>query len=437
MIFSIRTLKDRCDNVRIFGAGKRGKKLLDILDFYGMKDMVECFVVSSMGQNSSDIEGIPVREAKELKNDDKTLTVISIADKNEVHKVIDSLLDLDYAPFDKIHDKAFEEVELDYAKVYFRECESRAELKILLGEERGFCHVAISTDNRTSEYLWRYYYLMYPEIAHDKSELFPKEKLLEAFEESYGKYRILYDEVRPYIQESNVKCNSKVKLFMARYVGDRYPIKYEIPDYITPIQVGAALTDERIYDTTDDTGENISSMNRDYSECTALYWMWKNASDADYVGLCHYTRHFKINEEELALLGEANIDIVVTTPMFSGGTIKDFFVPRYLNEHDWNLMEDAIIAHFPEYEETLSEYREAFCYPGANLSIMRRGIFDEYASFCFSVMQDVTDYYKNRGIIREDRYAGYLMENLTALFVMHNRNKYKICFADFNYTKYM
>ena len=437
MIFSIKALKDRCDNIRIFGAGKRGKKLLDILDFYGMKDKVECFAVSSMNQNVSDIDGVPVKEIKNLKNDNKTLTVISIADKNEVHNVIDFLLDVDYVPFDKIHDKAFEEVELDYAKEYFRECEPRAELKVLPGEERGFCHVTISTDDNLNEYLWRYYYLMYPEIAHDKTELFPKGKLIESFEESYGRYRILKEELQPYLNQDIKGNKSKVKLFMARYVGDRYPIKYDIPDFITPIQVGAALTDERIYDTTDDAGENISSMNRDYSECTALYWMWKNASDSDYIGLCHYTRHFNINEEELALLGEANIDIVVTTPMFSGGTIKDFFVPRYLNEHDWNLMENAIIAHFPEYEETLSEYREAFCYPGANLSIMRRGIFDEYASFCFSVMQDVTNYYAERGIIREDRYAGYLMENLTALFVMHNKDKYKICFTDFNYTKYM
>ena len=437
MIFSIKALKDRCEHIRIFGAGKRGKKLLDILDFYGMKDMVECFVVSYMGQNASDIEGIPIREAKELKNDDKTLTVISIADKNEVHKVIDSLLDLDYASFDKIHDKAFEEVELDYAKEYFGECEPRAELEILPGEERGFCHVAIPMGSGSGEYLWRYYYLMYPEIAHDKTELFPKGRLLESFEESYGKYRILSDELRPYLKQDNSAQGNKVKLFMARFIGDRYPIKYDIPSYIIPIQVGAALTEERIYDITDNTGENISFMNRDYSECTAPYWIWKNVSDADYVGLCHYTRHFKINEEELAVLGESDIDIVVTTPMFSGGTIKGFFVPRYITNHDWNLMEDAIIAHFPEYEETLSDYRKTFCYPGANLSIMRMEIFDEYASFCFSVMQDVTNYYAERGIIREDRYAGYLMENLTALFVMHNRNKYKICFADFNYTKYL
>lgn len=437
MIFSIKALKDRCDNIRIFGAGKRGRKLLDILDFYGMKGMVECFAVSSMNQNVSDIEGVPVKEIKNLKNDNKTLTVISIADKNEVHKVIDSLLDLDYAPFDKIHDKAFEEVELDYAKEYFRECEPRAELKVLPSEERGFCHVAISTDDNLNEYFWRYYYLMYPEIAHDKTELFTKGKLIESFEESYGRYRILEEELQPYLNQDIKGNENKVKLFMARFIGDRYPIKYDIPSYIIPIQVGAALTEERIYDITDNTGENISFMNRDYSECTALYWIWKNVSDADYVGLCHYTRHFKINEEELAVIGEANIDIVITTPMFSGGTIKDFFVPRYITNHDWNLMEDAIITHFPEYEETLSDYRETFCYPGANLSIMRREIFDEYASFCFTVMQDVTDYYKNRGIIRDDRYAGYLMENLTALFVMHNKNKYKICFADFNYTKYM
>ena len=52
--------------------------------------------------------------------------------------------------------------------------------------------------------------------------------------------------------------------------------------YVSPIQVGAALSSERFEDMEhDDEGENISILNPMYCELTAQYWAWKNI-DADY-----------------------------------------------------------------------------------------------------------------------------------------------------------
>ena len=65
----------------------------------------------------------------------------------------------------------------------------------------------------------------------------------------------------------------------------------------------------------------------------------------------------------------------------------------------------------------------------------KKDIFDKYCEFCFTVMNDVTEFYKQRGIVRNDRYAGYLMENLTAMFVMHHQDDYKIAYTDFKYLK--
>ena len=62
------------------------------------------------------------------------------------------------------------------------------------------------------------------------------------------------------------------------------------PIYL-PLQVGHALHDDYGY-LGDDTGENISDKNPYYSELTGLYWIWKNYTCADYLGLCHYRRFF-------------------------------------------------------------------------------------------------------------------------------------------------
>jgi hypothetical protein len=38
----------------------------------------------------------------------------------------------------------------------------------------------------------------------------------------------------------------------------------------------------------DDTGDSISYKNSHFSELTGWYWIWKNISDIDVIGLCHY-----------------------------------------------------------------------------------------------------------------------------------------------------
>ena len=73
---------------------------------------------------------------------------------------------------------------------------------------------------------------------------------------------------------------------------------FEIPTdpMYVPLQVGSAVHEDLGY-LRDDAGENISEQNCYYSELTGLYWVWKNVTDTEYVGTCHYRRYL-IDEQE-------------------------------------------------------------------------------------------------------------------------------------------
>ena len=85
----------------------------------------------------------------------------------------------------------------------------------------------------------------------------------------------------------------KIKIFVCCHKKDIWPT--ELP-YI-PIQVGKSTSSIDLGILSDDTGDNISKKNSSYCELTALYWAWKNMTDYDYIGLCHYRRYFDFHHQ--------------------------------------------------------------------------------------------------------------------------------------------
>ncbi len=161
------------------------------------------------------------------------------------------------------------------------------------------------------------------------------------------------------------------------------------PMYI-PLHVGRATHDDLGY-LGDDTGDNISHLNCYYSELTGVYWVWKNVTDADYVGICHYRRYL-LNERHLvftkaeleALLAEYNI----LTSRSLDLNFSYFYGFGENHSTEDLLAINAVIAElYPEfyalYDKRIHERHTYF----GNMMICSKALFDEYCEFLFPIFE--------------------------------------------------
>lgn len=201
----------------------------------------------------------------------------------------------------------------------------------------------------------------------------------------------------------------------------------EDPIYI-PLQVGRALHDDYGYKS-DDSGDSISVKNPYYSELTGLYWIWKNYTGADYLGLCHYRRYF-LNENG-SLMSESDYMNILSEydVIIAKANHTDYdYQTVYSRSHDirnLNATGDVIQKLYPEYYETFqSVITGHLCYIG-NLFAASRTIFCAYCEWLFTVFSalekriDVNgydDYHK--------RVFGFLSEQLLIVWIKHNRLSY-------------
>ncbi len=80
----------------------------------------------------------------------------------------------------------------------------------------------------------------------------------------------------------------------------------------------------------DDTGDNISSRNKEFCELTGIYWAWKHYEELgnpDYIGFMTYRRHFIFNEQL-----SANIERFLTNEELTYGDVMLLHnIPNYEN----------------------------------------------------------------------------------------------------------
>ncbi len=165
------------------------------------------------------------------------------------------------------------------------------------------------------------------------------------------------------------------------------------PMYL-PLQVGAEGK-EAIGFAADNTGAHISGKNATFCELTGLYWAWKNL-DADYIGLCHYRRHFGgkgkgqplqrvPTEAEAVRLLEGKDGILPKKRNYYIETLYSHYAHTcHIEPLDvaGEILREKYPAYAPAFDR-LKQRRSAHMF---NMMILRRDHLDAYCTWLFDVL---------------------------------------------------
>lgn len=220
-----------------------------------------------------------------------------------------------------------------------------------------------------------------------------------------------------------------VCIYVARSAFDK-PLKqaYVLSGPRKEIQVGAALTQDRICGITDDTGDNISERNRQFCELTALYWIWKNAGQ-DIVGLEHYRRHFLLKGDWHQKMQEDHIDVILPTPLYVAPSLAQNYKDRHVAS-DWDLMMDHLRRLYPDDHQAADSFFGMNLYSPCNMFIMRKQVLDELCTWMFPILIGCAERIGEHEDAYQNRYPGFLSERLMTFFFEKNRKRYRVVFAD-------
>lgn len=231
-----------------------------------------------------------------------------------------------------------------------------------------------------------------------------------------------------------VGCHrADVHMYMAKFFKDR-PLteNYRLPDWVTPVQAGAVLCEERVADILDCDGEHISDKNGNYSELTVLYWIWKNGFSAkeiygkkSYYGLSHYRRLLDLSEDDILRLEDNEVDVVLPYPMPYEPNIEEHH-KRYLAKGDWQALLTALEELQPEYAKAFPAILQQQYFYNYNIILAKKEVLADYCAWLFPILERVEQLSEPKGWERKDRYIGYIGETLETLYFMYNRNKLEI-----------
>lgn len=161
----------------------------------------------------------------------------------------------------------------------------------------------------------------------------------------------------------------------------------------------------------DDTGDNISELNSQLNELTALYWFGKHYAEIgnpQYFGIMHYRRRFQINFDTL------NPNSIIVNTVYWPITVR-----QQLHQTRHHILNDLIAKYLsivPADTQLLNTFfNERYLYR-CNMFIMHKCLFFKYLNFldiCVKCCQQII----NSNIHLQNRQLGFAMERFTSFFI--------------------
>lgn len=215
--------------------------------------------------------------------------------------------------------------------------------------------------------------------------------------------------------------------------------EYEMPksSLYLPLQAGAkeraSIGFER-----DDSGDNISHLNANFCELTAVYWAWKNL-DSDYIGLVHYRRYFAgkekftVSGKQKGILSESELNKLLNgTDIVLPGKRKYYIESLYTHYAHTLYVEPLaevgkiIDEFYPEYSKEFARLKTRKSAHIFNMFVMKRDVFDRYCTWLFDILfklkdrVDATQYDAYHA-----RFFGRVSELLLDVWIYTNKLNYK------------
>lgn len=217
-----------------------------------------------------------------------------------------------------------------------------------------------------------------------------------------------------------------IKLIVAAHKAYRMP---QDPMYL-PLHVGKAGKNLDLGFSGDDTGENISEKNPTFCELTGIYWAWKNLN-ADYVGLCHYRRHFRGKrgrDKWDCILTTAQAEMLLETSDVILPKRRNYYIEtaysQYAHAHPAEGLDLALrlaAAQGESYARAVEAMKRRSWTHIYNMFLMKREIFDGYCTWLFDILFQVESGVDISGYSQYDRRVfGFLGERLLDVYLEAN-----------------